>query len=156
MAYAFFRVGVQGTDGGAEALNRFLAGGRIAAVTKEFVAAGDNSYWAFCVQTAEGLDAKVGGKLAGEKIDYREVLPEAEFAVFSKLRILRKELALKEAVPAYHIFSNEQLAQMVTGKVRSRTEMEKIEGIGSAKLDKYGAAFLAILAVAHAEPASTT
>jgi hypothetical protein len=50
-------------------------------------------------------------------VDYKEVLNEADFAVFSRLRDLRKVIAEKEAVPAYAIFTNEQLAAMVTGKV---------------------------------------
>jgi hypothetical protein len=50
-------------------------------------------------------------------VDYKEVMNEADFAVFSRLRDLRKVIAEKEAVPAYAIFTNEQLAAMVTGKV---------------------------------------
>jgi superfamily II DNA helicase RecQ len=78
-------------------------------------------------------------------VDYKEVLNEADFAVFSRLRDLRKVIAEKEAVPAYAIFTNEQLAAMVTGKVESLTEMGKIDGIGAARIEKYGAAFLKAL-----------
>ncbi len=49
----------------------------------------------------------------------REVLNEADFAVFARLRHLCKAVSDKEAIPAYSIFTNEQLAAMVTGKVDS-------------------------------------
>ena len=81
----------------------------------------------------------------GPKIDYKEVLNEVDFAVFARLRDLRKAISDKEAIPAYSIFTNEQLAAMVTGKVDSLTAMNAIPGVGAARLDKYGAAFLAAL-----------
>ena len=46
------------------------------------------------------------------RIDYKEVLDEKTFALFSKLREKRKVLAEKDAVPVYSVFTNEQLAQM--------------------------------------------
>ena len=81
----------------------------------------------------------------GPKVDYKEVLNEADFAVFARLRDLRKGISDKEAIPAYSIFTNEQLAAMVTGKVDSLTAMSAVPGVGAARIDKYGAAFLASL-----------
>jgi superfamily II DNA helicase RecQ len=81
----------------------------------------------------------------GPKVDYKEVLSSEDFAVFAKLRDLRKVISEKEAVPAYSIFTNEQLAAMVTGKVDTLAAMGTIPGVGAARIDKYGAAFLAAL-----------
>ena len=47
------------------------------------------------------------------KVDFKEVLSDPEFAVFARLRALRKERADAEGVPAYALFTNEQLAEMV-------------------------------------------
>lgn len=152
MAYKIFRLSAHGLDGGEVELNRFLAGGRIASVQKEFVAAGADSYWSFCVETVDGAES-AGRKAVAAKVDYREVLSEADFAVFSSLRVIRKELAEKEAVPAYQIFTNEQLAQMVTMKVRDRAGLEKIAGVGAARLEKYAAPFLEALAGGSREAA---
>jgi superfamily II DNA helicase RecQ len=149
MPFEFVKVSVSGQGGGKEALNRLLKGGRIASLRKEFVAQGEDSFWAFCVEYLEGGEG--GGGIGGErrgggpKVDYREVLAEAEFVIFSRLRNLRKAIADKEAVPAYSIFTNEQLAAMVTGKVDSISGMEAIPGIGAARVGKYGEAFLALL-----------
>ena len=78
-------------------------------------------------------------------MDYKAILPAQEFAVFSQLRALRKELAQTEAVPVYTLFTNEQLAQMVQRRCRSKSDLAQIDGIGDGKLDKYAERLLALL-----------
>ena len=78
-------------------------------------------------------------------IDYREVLAEQEFAVFAKLRALRKTLAEREGLPAYALFTNDQLAAMVQQRATSTTALAAIEGVGKARVEKFGNAFLDIL-----------
>ena len=80
----------------------------------------------------------VGGVAAVGKVDYREVLSAEDFAVFSKLREVRKGLAEKEGVPPYTIFTNEQFATVVRQKVTTKAALEKVEGVGAARLEKYG------------------
>ena len=119
---------VNGQSETVEALNKLLRGGRIASVQKEFVTDGENAYWAFCVESLDGAAVSPGGKSgsgARERVDYKEVLSEADFAVFAKLRDLRKTFAEKEAIPAYSVFTNEQLAAMVTEKVSSLAGKER-------------------------------
>ena len=79
------------------------------------------------------------------KIDYREVFNEPDFALFARLRNLRKTLAEQEGVPAYALFTNEQLAAMVHQRVTSKAALSAIDGVGTARIDKYGEAFLALL-----------
>jgi superfamily II DNA helicase RecQ len=145
MPFEFIQIPANGQGSAKQELNQLLRGGRIASVRKEFVAHGEDSFWAFCIEFLDGaLSAGKSGRSA-PKVDYKEVLSEADFAVFAKLRDLRKALSEKEAVPAYAIFTNEQLAAMVTGRVDSVAAMGKIDGVGAARLEKYGAAFLAEL-----------
>ena len=66
---------------------------------------------------------------------------------------LRKELADAEGAPLYNLFTNEQMAEMVTRRVTSAAQLRQIPGVGEARVDKYGAAFLACLADALAKPA---
>lgn len=149
MSFEFFQIPVTGGDA-AEALNRSLRGGRITSVRREFVAAGENSFWAFCVDRVEAPGQAgargSGGSSTRERVDYKEVLPPEEFAVFSRLRELRKTLAEKEAVPAYSVFTNEQLAQIVREKPGSLAALGKVPGVGEAKVKKYGEAVLEQLA----------
>jgi superfamily II DNA helicase RecQ len=78
-------------------------------------------------------------------VDFKEVLSEAEFAVFARLRALRKQLAEAEGVPAYALFTNEQLAEMVQQRVSTATGLRQIAGVGEARVEKYGPAFLDLL-----------
>ncbi len=79
------------------------------------------------------------------KVDYREVLNEQDFAVFAKLRDLRKEIAQASGVPVYAVFNNEQLAKMVQEKARTKADLEAIAGVGDARIEKYGPRFLDFL-----------
>ena len=147
MPYDFFQIPVQGGGEATEALNRRLRSGRIASVRKEFVVAEGAAYWAFCVEYVDGAAAPTSSRAAAKtaKIDYREVLPEAEFKRYAKLRELRKELAARDAVPAYSVFTNEQLAAIVQTGVDSLAALGKIGGVGEARVAKYGEALLAAL-----------
>ena len=146
MPFEFIQIPANGQGSAKEELNKLLRGGRIASVRKEFVPNGEDSFWAFCIEFLDGaLGVDKGRGNVGPKVDYKEVLNEADFAVFARLRDLRKAISEKEAIPAYSIFTNEQLAAMVTGKADSLATLGTIPGVGAARLEKYGAAFLASL-----------
>jgi superfamily II DNA helicase RecQ len=51
-------------------------------------------------------------------------------------------VAEKEGVPVYVVFTNEQLAEMVKKKVSSKAALKEIEGVGEARVEKYGDAVL--------------
>jgi superfamily II DNA helicase RecQ len=73
------------------------------------------------------------------------VLDEKDFAIFAKLRTLRKSMAEKEGLPVYALFSNEQLAAMVQKRITTREALGAIDGVGKSRLEKYGQAFLELL-----------
>ncbi|HRY14467.1 MAG TPA: HRDC domain-containing protein [Candidatus Competibacteraceae bacterium] len=150
MKYRFFHVPALDPAAETEILNRFLAERRIVAVDRQFVADGGNSFWALSVAYRDGVSALdptgAPGRPEKTKIDYREVFDERDFATFVALRTLRKELAETEGVPAYALFTNEQLAAMVRGKARTVTDLAAIEGVGKSRVEKYAAAFLKVLA----------
>lgn len=62
--------------------------------------------------------------------------------LFEILRSLRKELADRANVPPYVIFSDRSLVEMATYFPMSRESMAKIHGVGAAKLEHYGDAFM--------------
>ena len=122
-----------------EELNSFLQQKRIIAIDKHFVQDGLNSLWSVCVTWDEAKEKIPNRK---SKIDYKEILDEQQFAQFAALRNVRKQLAEKEGVPVYALFTNEQLATMVKEQIESMSGLVKIEGIGEARLKKYGKFFL--------------
>ena len=56
------------------------------------------------------------------------------------------EFARAQNVPPYLIFHDKTLVELAVAKPSSRAEMAKVSGVGDAKLDRYGNAFLAVIA----------
>jgi superfamily II DNA helicase RecQ len=140
-----FTIPIHDAGSALEEVNAFLRANRILSVDRHFVQDGANSIWAICVSYLDDANRPLATGAKRPKVDYREVLSEADFAVFAKLRNLRKELAEKEGIPAYALFTNEQLAEMVQRRVASLNAMKEIEGVGDSRIEKYGAQFLALL-----------
>lgn len=70
---------------------------------------------------------------------------KAKGELFEALRSLRKELAIKEKLPPYMIFSDATLTQMATDKPTDLELMKNIRGVGEFKLQKYGEEFLTVI-----------
>ena len=70
---------------------------------------------------------------------------KAKGELFEALRSLRKELATKEKLPPYMIFSDATLTQMATDKPTDLEMMKNIRGVGEFKLQKYGEEFLTVI-----------
>ncbi len=70
--------------------------------------------------------------------------PEEE-DLFQRLRVLRKELADRQGVPAYIVFSDKVLREMATRRPATPSEMLGVPGVGPTKLERYGKAFLELL-----------
>lgn len=66
-------------------------------------------------------------------------------ALFQKLRQLRAELASDASMPAFMIFSDATLHELANFRPQSLGEMLQIKGIGEAKLEHYGDAFLRVI-----------
>lgn len=93
--------------------------------------------WSFCVRYIQNGIVTETPALKG-KIDYKTVLNDADFAVFSTLREIRKTIATDDAVPAYAVFTDEELANIAKLTEISPQNMLKIKGIGEKKVEKYG------------------
>lgn len=134
MRLRFFTVRIHGDDEAVAELDRFLGSRRILAIDRQFIANGANSAWALCVTFDEADPSVRGGSAVAArrgKVDYREQFTEPEFAVFSRLRALRKKMADAEGVPAFALFSNEQLAEMVRRRVTSASARAALASVRS-------------------------
>ena len=65
-----------------------------------------------------------------------------ESGLYAALRAQRAELAKRESVPAYVIFSNATLTDMAEKAPRSMEELLEVAGVGDKKAAHYGKAFL--------------
>jgi superfamily II DNA helicase RecQ len=142
MQYRLFQYPLPAPDE-PEDLNHFLATNRIVVVTHHVVPNPAGAMLLFVVEYIAGAAKTEGGR--SPRIDYREVLSDSDFAVFSRLRDERKKIAEEKGMPLYAIFSNAQLAEMVTRRVRTEADLREVEGIGRAKVEEYAARFLPLL-----------
>ena len=65
--------------------------------------------------------------------------------VLTLLKSLRLHLARENGVPAYLVFNDATLLEMAARKPKNEAELLQVTGVGPAKLQKYGAAFLKVL-----------
>ena len=160
MPLRFFTIPARYAQDAAGEMNQYLGSHRVLNVERQFVDDGANSYWAFCVDHLEtGSDAGENTRKPSTRkpaVDYREVLSDADFRVFSRLRELRKRIANENGVPVYVVFSNEQLAQIVQQRVTSKAALEAVVGAGDAKIEKYGEAFIEAVIQQTAEDNATS
>jgi ATP-dependent DNA helicase RecQ len=76
----------------------------------------------------------------------QSVVSDADRDLFQALRQKRLELARTQNVPPYVIFHDRTLIELAAARPASRAEMANVPGVGEAKLDRYGPAFLTVIA----------
>ena len=75
-------------------------------------------------------------------------LTREEIEVLDALKVVRSRLAKEEGVPAYVIFPDRSLREMARARPRTSGELARVHGVGPARLEKFGAAFLDVLSSA--------
>lgn len=96
------------------------------------------------------LSSKAYEVLKNNKAVFRKTNESVSFdyyedPLFENLNSLRKEIAEKEGVAPYIIFSDMTLIEMAEIKPKNRWEMLKIRGIGNQKFKNYGNLFLKVI-----------
>lgn len=127
------------TDNGEmlSALNHFLASNKVLEVEQKFFQNEKGASWCFCVRYLQGVNFS-NNVPQNKKVDYKQELSESEFIVFSKLRECRKIIAANDAVPAYAVFTDEELAGIARLPEIEVSKLISIKGIGDKKVEKYG------------------
>ena len=72
-------------------------------------------------------------------------LPEGAQPLFDALRAERSRIAKLQGVPPYVVFQDVSLRAMATERPQTLDHMMGMPGIGQAKLERYGAIFLAVI-----------
>ena len=143
--YKFFTIPAGGDDRMEEGLNSFLSSHSILDVKQEFHAGfGTMGTWCFCVRWKDKRGSGEVPLKSGRK-DYKEILGEADFSLYLRLRELRKTVASREELPAFTVFTNDQLAEMARLRPAGATAFKAIEGVGDSRYRKYGEEFLSFL-----------
>ena len=66
--------------------------------------------------------------------------------MFERLRSVRKEIATASGVPPYVVFHDSTLRGIAEARPRTLAELGRVQGVGAAKLERYGEAMLAAVA----------
>ena len=99
------------------------------------------------VKTAESTlafkDAESTNTKSKEKAAKKtDCLTKAGFELFDLLKKVRLEIARKEALPPYIVFSDKTLIDMCVKLPNDKLSMLKVSGVGEVKYEKYGEIFL--------------
>jgi ATP-dependent DNA helicase RecQ len=70
---------------------------------------------------------------------------QADRALWQALRARRQQFAEEQSVPAYVIFHDATLMEMVTYRPETLEQMGRLSGIGERKLEAYGEEFLGVI-----------
>ena len=138
MQIKLISVPVLGGEAMNEELNSFLRSKKIIQIEQHLVNDSGGAFWCFCIKYTEDYSPLGRNK---EKVDYKQVLDEASFQRFSSLRTIRKKLAEAEGIPAFAIFTDEELAGLAQIEMLTLGAMKSVKGIGEKKISKYGRHF---------------
>jgi superfamily II DNA helicase RecQ len=136
MQIKIYTIPIPGGESLTEDMNVFLRSKKVLEVIEHVVSNERGAHWCFCIKYLD--DLAIGDR---QKVDYRQVLDEASFQRFARMRELRKQLALEEAVPPFAIFSDAELAELAKIDPLTAAAMRRVKGIGEKKIEKYGARF---------------
>ena len=115
MQFQIFTIPVADDGSAMEEMNRFLRSHKVLETEQQLLSTKNGAQWHFCIKYL--ANAQPDNKPQNiSKIDYKEVLDEKTFAVFSVLREVRKA-ALDQILP---------------------NTIKKVKGIGDKKTERFG------------------
>lgn len=141
MQIKIFTIPMFGGEAANDEMNVFIRSNKVINVERHFFTTQETGYWCFCVNYVENTASNTFVPQGKQKVDYKEVLDEKTFAVFSRLREIRKQTADAASVPPYAVFTDAELAEIAKLESITPENMLTIKGIGQAKVDKYASAF---------------
>jgi len=86
---------------------------------------------------------KEGGVVWQRRRKKKKVPPSD--ALFEKMRLLRKEIAAREGIPPYIIFSDSTLRELTEKLPQDREAMLQVKGVGQVKMERFGEDFLQLI-----------
>ncbi|MCB9283821.1 MAG: HRDC domain-containing protein [Lewinellaceae bacterium] len=141
MQIILFTIPLLGGEAVNEEMNAFLRSKKIVQIENKLVGKGKGAFWSFCIKYT---DDEAGRQR--ERVDYREVLDPESFKRFAAMREIRRRLAREESIPAYAIFTDEELAELAKIEDITTSKMQQVRGIGEKKVERYGHHFITSIA----------
>jgi superfamily II DNA helicase RecQ len=145
MQIKIYTIPLFGGDWIVEEMNTFLRGRKILQIESKPMNDGANSSWTFCIRYLADDVAKspsIPFRHSGQKIDYQATLDPASAARFGEYRQIRRDLSKSDGIPAYAIFTDEQLSHVAQMEELTLAKLKTVKGIGEKTVEKYGNHFL--------------
>ena len=133
MQIKIFNIPIPGGEEINEEMNKFLRSKKVLQTESQLVNNASGAFWCFCIKYLD--EAPQGTR---KKVDYQQVLDQESFQRFTAMRKVRKQLAQDEGIPAYAIFTDEELAGLAQLEALTPATMRSVKGIGEKKIEKYG------------------
>jgi len=96
-------------------------------------------------QTQAGIPRAVAKRSAAQGAGQGDGRDPAAERLWERLRAWRAAIAKEHGVPAYVVFHDATLAELVRVRPHSAAALGQISGVGTRKLERYGAALLELL-----------
>ena len=90
-------------------MNRFLRSHKVLETEQQLISTKSGTHWYFCIKylaNAQPDKSDIKPEIKSQnssKVDYKDILDEKTFAVFSILRDIRKKIAEEAGMPVYAI-----------------------------------------------------
>ncbi len=107
---------------------------------------GQGAFWYRQDTVMARTPAKARGSNPPRRGGLEPSLDDDDLKLLIALKELRLEIARERHVPAYVVFTDRTLIDMVHRRPRTKTQFAEVNGVGAAKLKEFAEPFLAIIA----------
>jgi hypothetical protein len=135
MQIQIFTIPIMGGEKLLEEMNVFLRSKKVLQVKEQLVNHSDGIFWCYSVRYVDDVSVAEREKA---KVDYREVLGEVAFGRFTAMREIRKKVALDDAVPAYAVLTDGELAELAKVEVITAATLKNVKGTTATTITASG------------------
>jgi len=141
MQIKIFTIPLSDTEVSEAEVNAFIRRHRILQIDRQFSSEG-GGYWTLFVEYMEGDPSdKVPPANRRDHRDAAATLTEEQKEKYERLKAIRRTIATRESLPAYLVFTNEELALLAQLPVVSEETTKHVKGIAPKRLGDFAKYF---------------
>lgn len=120
-----------------ENLNKFLRSHRVLQIERHFCSE-NGGFWAVLVEYMDGSPQEASAPVhKRDRQDVTQNLTDDERRRFEYFKQIRRQLATQNSIPAYLIFTNEELAILARLEELTAETVKQVKGIAPSRLNAY-------------------
>ncbi len=136
MQFKFFSIPAASPEPNEGELNKFLRSHRVLNVDRHFQA--DKDYWAVAVEYVDQPPtAEAPPQHRKEKTDVTIGMNDEEKARYEHFTEIRRQLSKANNIPAYLVFTNEELAKLAKVSELDASTVRTVKGIAPSRLKDF-------------------